>query len=245
MPPGIHQHQGSRPGGRATFNAQREMNRFYRQPKSLQWIEAVLLLLIGFFPALFIIELGYEQPLYYALFILYVPIGQFASTPLFRLSGIYTYYSPMLLGYNANAKQIDLHSGGSFDYLFVMRQYKAGVETRNALLIYYLEGLLHVIGLIENKSVPDTVNVVGTSYFFNQRTLQRMGFEVQTPSWFYRLNLLVNFIDLTWMYSVSQGRFAIPKLWDAKKASVSGGKLLESKQDIEALYMRMKSKTAR
>lgn len=229
---------------RAYRDAHVMMHRFYRQPKAMQWIEAVLLLLIGNLPALFIIEIGFAQPLYCLLFILYVPIGQFASAPLFTLAGIYTYYSPMLLGYNANEKQIDLHSGGSFDYLFVMRKYKPGVETRNALLTYYLEGLLHVIGLIENKSVPDTVNVVGTSYFFNNRIMHRMAFEVQTPSWFYRLNLLINFIDLTWMYSVSQGRFAIPKVWDAKKASVSGLKLLESKQDIEELYMRMKAKAS-
>jgi hypothetical protein len=229
---------------RACQDAQVKMHQFYRQPKALQWIEAVLLLLIGFLPALFIIEIGYTQPLYYLLFILYVPIGQFASAPLFTLAGTYTYYSPMLLGYNANAKQIDLHSGGSFDYLFVMRQYKAGVETRNALLIYYLEGLLHIISLIENKSVPDTVNIVGTSYFFNQRTLQRMGFEVQTPSLFCRLNLLINFIDLTWLYSVSKGRFAIPKLWKVKKASVSGLKLLASKQALEELYAKMKAKTS-
>jgi hypothetical protein len=45
----------------------------------------------------------------------------------------------------ANNLQIDLHSGGSFDYLFVMRKYKPGFEMRNRLLIYHLEGLMHLI----------------------------------------------------------------------------------------------------
>ena len=94
------------------------MNDFYKQPKLFQWIEAILLLLSGLLPALLIIEKGGTQPLFYLLFLIYVPIVQFAATPFFTLVSIYKYYSPMLLGYMANDNQIDLHSGGSFDYLF-------------------------------------------------------------------------------------------------------------------------------
>lgn len=219
------------------------MNDFYKQPKILQWIEAILLLLFGFLPSLLIIEEGYTQPIFYLLFIIYVPIGQFAFTPLFRLIGVYKYYSPMLLGYMANNLQIDLHSGGSFDYLFVMRKYRAGIEIRTKLLLYHIEGLIKIIELIENKSVPETVNIVGTSYFFNNVTLQKMGFEIANPSLFYRLNLFVNFIDIIWMYSLSQGKLSIPKLWNAKKASTSGAKLMESKRVIEELYDKMKKRT--
>jgi hypothetical protein len=70
------------------------MNYFYKQPQILQWIEATLLLILGFLPALAIIEKGYSQPIFYLLFIIYVPIGQFAFAPLFRLIGVYKYYSP-------------------------------------------------------------------------------------------------------------------------------------------------------
>jgi len=220
------------------------MNDFYKQPKILQWIEAILLLIFGFLPALSIIEKGYSQPIFYLLFIIYVPFGQFAVTPLFRLIGVYKYYSPMLLGYMANNLQIDLHSGGSFDYLFVMRKYKSGIELRNRLLTYQLEGLTNLIQLIENKSIHETVNIVGTSYFFNNRTLHKMGFEIVNPSLFYRLNLFVNFIDLIWMYSLSRGKFSIPKIWDAKKASISGSRLLAKKDVIETLYKRMSESPA-
>ena len=70
-----------------------------------------------------------------------------------------------------------------------------------------------------------------------------MGFEIVNPSLFYRLNLFINFIDLIWMYSLSQGKLSIPKLWNAKKASISGDKLIESKKVIEDLYDKMKRRT--
>ena len=219
------------------------MNDFYKQPKLFQWVEAILLLLTGLLPALVIIEKGYSQPLFYLLFLIYIPIVQFAATPFFTLVAIYTYYSPMLLGYMANDNQIDLHSGGSFDYLFVMRKYKSGIEMRNRLLIFHLEGLIYIIRQIENNSISEKVNIVGTSYFFNNRTVYKMGFEVENPSLFYRVNLIANFIDLFWMYSLSQGKLSIPKIWNAKNAKISGAKLIESKMMIEELYEKLKRKT--
>ncbi len=220
------------------------MNSFYTQPKALQWIEAILLLPVGFLPVIGIIEVGYEKPLLYLLLVFYVPMAQFACTPIFKLTGVYTYYSPMLLGYMANDKQIDLHSGSSFDYLFVMRKFKPGNEIRNQLLIFHLEGLINIIKLMEDKKIPERVTITGTSYFFNHRTLHKIGFEMLTPSLFYRLNLFINTIDLIWMYSLSQGKWAMPKIWNAQKAGISGTKLMERKEVIEELYSKMKSRTS-
>jgi hypothetical protein len=196
----------------------------------------------GFFPALALIELGYEYPIAYLLFFVHIPIGQFSFTPFFTLLGVYRYYSPMLLGYTPSDTQIDLHSGGCFDYLFVMRKYKSGIEMRNRLLLFQLEGLKKIIQLIEDKAVPESVNIVGTSYFFSNRTVQRIGFELIEPSLFYRINLFVNFLDLLWMYSLSQGKWAIPKVWQAKKAQITGQKLVEHKVQLNALYDKLSSK---
>lgn len=220
------------------------MNDFYKLPKVLQWLLALLLLVSGFFPALALIELGYAHPIAYLLIIFYVPIGQFSFTPFFTLLGVYRYYSPMLLGYTPSDTQIDLHSGGSFDYLFVMRKYKSGIEWRNKLLLFQLEGLKKIIQLIEDKVVPESVNLVGTSYFFSNRTVQRIGFELTEPSLFYRINLFVNFLDLFWMYSLAQGKWSIPKVWQAKKVQITGQKLVEHKVQLEALYNNLSSKSA-
>jgi len=108
----------------------------------------------------------------------------------------------MLLGYMANDKQIDLHSGTSFDHLFVLRKYKSGTPLRNRIMMYHLEGLLKLIHLIEDKQIPASVNIIGTSYFLNERTLSNLGFQIEQATLFYRVNLFINFIDLFWMYAL-------------------------------------------
>lgn len=215
------------------------MNNFYKQPKSLVWIQSTLFLLLGMLLGIVIIAEGNDQPLFYLLFILYVPISQFLFTPIYTLTGGYTYYSPLLLGYIANDKQIDLHSGTSFDYLFVLRNVKSGTPLRNRILLYHLEGLLNLIQLIEDKRIPASVNIIGTSYFFNDRTLHNLGFQLEKATLFYRINLFINFIDLLWMYSLSKGKLAVPAVWDAKKASITGDALIVQKSKLESLYQRL------
>ena len=225
-----------------TKESSANMNDFYKQPKVLVWIESTLFLLIGFVVGIFILEKGYTQPLFYSTFILYIPISQFLFTPIYKLTGGYTYYSPMLLGYMANEKQIDLHSGTSFDYLFVLRKYKSGTSLRNRIMMYHLEGLLKLIKLIEDKCIPTSVNIIGTSYFFNDRTLNNLGFQLEKATLFYRINLLINFIDLFWMYSLSKGKLAIPAVWDAKKATITGVALMAQKTKFESLYQLLEAK---
>jgi hypothetical protein len=220
------------------------MNDFYKLHKLFQWPVALLLLVIGFTPLLTLIEFSHKEPLFYFFFILYIPLAQFTFTPFFKLIGVYRYYSPMLLGYMANDKQIDLHSGTTFDYLWVMRKVKPGIEMRNRILMYQLEGLLNIIQQIESNKIPQTVNIIGTSYFFSDRTLKKLGFEIVKPSLFYRLNILVNFIDLTYLYSLSKGRFTIPNLLSVKKASISGDKLVENKNNIEEILSLLSTKQA-
>lgn len=221
------------------------MNNYYKQPKIVVWIESIFLLLIGIVLGILIIVKGNDNAMYYLGFFLYVPVSQFLFTPIYTLTGGYTYYSPMLLGYMANDTQIDLHSGTSFDHLFVLRKYPSGTPLRNRILLYHLEGLLRLIQLIEEKRILESVNIVGTSYFFNDRTLLKLGFQIEKASLFYRINLLINGIDLFWMYSLSQGKLAIPTLWDAKKASIQGNQLVQSKPKLHALYQHLQAKQAK
>jgi hypothetical protein len=221
------------------------MNDFYKQPKALIWIQSIFLLVVGLILAVFIIEKGYSQPLFYVGFILYIPISQFLFTPIYTLTGGYTYYSPMLLGYMVNVKEIDLHSGTSFDYLFILNTVKLGTPLRNRIMMYHVEGLLKIIQLIEDNHLPASVNIIGTSYFFSERTLNNLGFQLEKASLFYRINLFINFIDLFWMYSLSKGKMAIPSVWDAKKAKISGDRLVAQKSKFEVLYQNLEARQAK
>lgn len=218
------------------------MNDFYKQPVFLQWVEAVILLLVGFYPALVIIECSYLHAEYALLFILYLPIGQFSATPFFKLTGIYHYYSPMLIGMLSNKNYIDLHSGGSFDYWWVMRKTRPGAAFRITIMMYHLEGLLNLISQIETNKIPMNVVVSGTSYFIGPRTLRKLGFENKNPGWFYRLNLFANAIDLIWMYSLSKGKFAIPQIWNAVLAQTDGKRLVENKKVIQQVYHHLQER---
>jgi hypothetical protein len=44
------------------------------------------------------------------------------------------------------------------------------------------------------------------------------------------------------MYALSKGKLAIPAVWDAKKAKITGDTLLDQKIKLEKLYMNLKGK---
>lgn len=221
------------------------MNPFFHLAKYLQWFIAIAMALI-----LFLLFGLYTKILNISLFLgifylfLMIPFFQFLGTPIFTLTGIYHYLSPMLLVFGKSDKKYDLHNGTSFDYLLIMKKHKAGIEARTVILTYYLEGLLEIISRVENGKLPASVKIEGTSYFFSESTAKRLGFEVEEGKGFLKFNLYLNFIDLCWMYSYSQGKLSFPNLKEIKKASTSGKKLVENKKKIHALYQYLKKKQA-
>lgn len=148
----------------------------------------------------------------------------------------------MLLVFGKSDKKHDLHNGTSFDYLMIMRKHKAGIEARTVMLCYYLEGILEIISRVENGTLPASVKVEGTSYFFSESTAKRLGFDVQEGKGFLKFNLYFNFIDLCWMYSYAQGKLSFPNLKEIKKAATTGERLVNNKEKINALYQYLKRK---
>jgi hypothetical protein len=212
------------------------MNSFYNLNIVLQWITAILMLVAaGLCSFLWFDLMEVHIAAIFFLFIL-TPIMQFLVSPIMTLSGVYKYVSPMLLVYAPNKKKYDLHNGTSFDYLLVFWGIRMGTPWQNRVLLFYLEGLLAIIDQIENQEIPEIIEIRGSSYFFSPRTAEKLGFEIKETGIFEKLNVLINYIDLTWMYSASKNSICFPSLSNIKTATTSGTKLKEKKQDILTLH---------
>jgi hypothetical protein len=175
---------------------------------------------------------------YYLLLPLIISLFHLTTPPLFRFFGLYKYLSPMLLVNNPTKSQYDLHSGTSFDYLInISRFRKHGVK--RILLKDYLIGLLKIIEKVENGSLPESVTIKGSSYFFSESTAHRFGFSVVTATMGERLNAVINYLDLIWMYSLANKKLTFPNLSKMKRATIKGNILLSKKQKIQEILSRI------
>ncbi|MEM7659182.1 MAG: hypothetical protein AAF399_23885 [Bacteroidota bacterium] len=220
------------------------MSPFYQLPKNWQWTVAILGLGSGIGMLILYVVLLIKVGVILAIlsFFFMIPIVQFLQTPFMTLRGQYQYVSPMLLVFGASDAKYDLHNGTSFDYWYMMRKVPSGIKARQVMLVYYLQGLLEIIRRLEAEEVPLTLEISGTSYFFSESTAERLGFEVGKPDSGLFFNLIINYLDLLWMYSYAQGKLAFPKLSTSKKAKITGEKLLEGKASMERLYKRLASR---
>ena len=208
------------------------MNRFFDQHITVQWILAVLMLLMLFSIFILWMELLPDNLIALPLIIFVPTLVQFFSAPMAKLVGIHTYLSPMLFVSNATNKKFEIHSGTPFDYFLVMRKTRRGIRFRKQMLSFFLDGLLRIVERIEASELPESVIIQGNSYFFSGRTARKLGFSLSETSIGVKINLLVNYFDLTWMYSLSQGRISFPKINSVKTAEITGSCLVMNKHEL-------------
>lgn len=220
------------------------MNKFYTIPIFFQWPLVILLGFIGGMPLGLTFQFAIlKTPIFLFLLPFVYPLAVFSITPFLKLIGYLHYYSPMLLA-TIDKNKIELHHGTSFDYLFVMKFSDFGFKAKKKLLIYYLEGLLNLIEEIESGTVSKGINIEGASYFFSKNTASKLGFKLMKPKIHQRLWIIINFLDLFWMYSYSKGTISIPNIFNVNRALTNGENLCNQKNKIGMLIKRIKNDTS-
>lgn len=212
------------------------MRKFYSWHIAIQWILAVIMLVAALAMIKGWLNLMDKHFLYFLGIFISVPLLQFLMTPFFRLIGVYHYLSPMLLVFGRNKKRYDIHNGTSFDYMVHLWGLQPGAPIRHRILSYYVEGLLEIIRRIEAGELPETLIVRGSSYFMSERSIERMGFKLSNTGIFEKMNILINYIDLLWMYSLAHGGIRLPDLRAIKTASIAGKDLVLSKNKLISLH---------
>lgn len=211
------------------------MRRFYDLPIFVQWIFAILLMVVGF---------GAMVPLImkpYGLLILpfLAPFLNLVSVPFFRLIGYFKYLTPLVLSTVQTQAQYDLHNVFTFDYLVNFKWADRGKKAQKTLLQHYFKALLVIIERMENGQLSPEVNIVGHSYFFSDRTAEKLGFTISKASSFWVINSALQFIELSYLYSFSQGKWAMPKFWKVRRAEISGTDLLTKKEFLQGLVNKL------
>lgn len=168
-----------------------------------------------------------------------VSAWQLSVTPLFTRLGVYRYHSDFLKATVRTRRVYEVHGATSWDWLRLFRLGDRGAPAARRVLAGTLEGLLDVAGRVASGEIPPGVEVTGTSFFFGADTARRLGFSVGRAGLRLRLNLVLNVLDITLMYSFTRGRPAFPNLLDVKRAVIRGGDLAARREEISALLGRL------
>ncbi len=221
-------------------------DRYYNMSPILAWLVSIGgMLVAATIISWFFDRLDVSQ-WYWLLLPVLLPLIVLITTPLMRVSGLYKYYSPLFLVLSETKTRFEIHSGPSIDYLIHLRGVAPGDQLKRSVLAFYLQGLLKMAEKIEgadtgakNGTKATDVAIVGTSYFFSDSSVERMGFKVSSGSLFQRFNLILNFPELTLLNSLAAGKLAIPNILKVKKATMTGQTLLEHREYIQRLYDRL------
>ena len=245
-----------------TTQSEREvlMKSFDDQPRFLQWMVAILLAgvatgLVGMaaFSSAGLVGLRVDSPLQLGAalgvaLVLFLPLWllvfAFLFAPVLRLVGVLRYYSPILIVSRADPGCLCLHGAMPFDYVLLFRWCDRGRPAVRRILLWYVDGLISLARDIEQGRIPSDIEISATSYIFSEHSLRRFGFRVETAS---RLALggVLTYPTQFLTYSFAQGRWCLPPVLRACKATIDSAKLCSQISELQRLQKRLAITDAR
>ncbi len=154
---------------------------------------------------------------------------RFATTPLLRWLGYYTYYSPMFFTM-LTPTTLEIHLGTSYDFFLHN-------PSPRLMMRYLAEGLVNLCEAIEKGQVDRHRIVKGTVYYINDSNLQRFGFEPCTPNLLQWLLFLQNYLEACLLLTLSKRKLSLVNIGSVRRVKVMAADLLPYKEKY-AIYLR-------
>ena len=217
---------------------------FQLSPKQKRgfYIKLIAIVLSILIPVLFLsfyFKIYFLAPI--SFWIILSIIASFFDMPSMIKNGRLQYESSLLISEKEKDNQITIHGGTLFDYYFVLNKEDNGKNRRNFILSEYLNGILQ---LIESKSDKPNLELTGTTYILNQRTANKIGFEVQKTNTTQLIILILNYPNLVFTKSFANKQLSFPNLKNIKTYKSNIRKLRENKQRISKIRNALQSTIA-
>ncbi|MCA9920311.1 MAG: hypothetical protein KC445_20285 [Anaerolineales bacterium] len=214
-------------------------HRFYKWPinKQRAFLALVIGLAVVLLVGLMVLVAIFNNPAFFLLWPLFTLLPPFLDTPLGQKSGSLTYYAPLFIVAQSPQKFV-IHGGTLFDYLFVFGWRGNGRSHRAIVLYNFVDGLVNLIEELEQQP-RQAIIIEGTSYFFNERNAQRLGFATSKPDVAQRIILTLNYLPLLVSYSLVQGKLSFPRLSRVLKAETNSDELIRHKQKLVKMRARL------
>lgn len=187
-------------------------------PKGVYWLCAAILLL----PLIPVLE-------------------SFLLTPAYALVGRFTYYSPLLLA-TKSAQGLDLHVGTLYDYITQLRWSERGVQSQRHAMLLILQGLLSICDEVAEGRLSAQNEITATSYFFSNRSVEKLGFTLKSGSFEVKLNLALVYLSLVLRLSFIKGRWCLPDLKRIRCIHTTAGELLQQRSRIAKMFEHLQRK---
>lgn len=165
-------------------------------------------------------------------------VAPFFDVPALKKNGDLTYHSPLFLSEPPKNGVIKVHGGTLLDYIFVIDYQRKGGQRTKFILQQYLEGLLNLMEELPPESKNSRVR--GTSYIINEKTAQKIGFQVVETDFADTLILTLNYFNVMVNLCIAKGTLTFPNIYKIKTFETSLDELLNKKELIQYLIERLK-----
>jgi hypothetical protein len=161
------------------------------------------------------------------------------STPLFKLLGLYIYYSPTFFLHKLTPRLYEVHIGTTWDYL-QMEKISPKIFMMNMSM-----GMIGMIEDIKSEKIHPDSKIVGSIHYFNPKTTERFGFKNRKMNLFEWLLFVLSYIETTVLLSITYGRPMLPRLLNTRIHFSKAKELLLYEDMYNSYYQKFSDKRQR